>query len=51
MAETEPSGDVASPTEKASEEKKTKPAVTKKPTPELKPFVDNGNGTVTDPNT
>ncbi|SVE53133.1 uncharacterized protein METZ01_LOCUS505987, partial [marine metagenome] len=50
MAEIESAGETASPTEKPSEEKKSKPAVAKKPAPELKPFVDNGDGTVSDPN-
>ncbi len=52
MANTEPSEKVESLSDEKAEpsaEKKTAPA--KKPTPELKPFVDNGNGTVTDPNT
>jgi len=52
MADTEPSEKVESLSDEKTEpsaEKKTAPA--KKPTPELKPFVDNGNGTVTDPNT
>ena len=52
MADTEPSKKVESLSDEKAEpsaEKKTAPA--KKPTPELKPFVDNGNGTVTDPNT
>jgi hypothetical protein len=52
MADTEPSEKVESLSDEKAEpsaEKKTAPA--KKPTPELKPFVDNGNGTVTDPNT
>jgi len=52
MADTEPSKKVESLSDEKVEpsaEKKTAPA--KKPTPELKPFVDNGNGTVTDPNT
>ena len=52
MADTEPSEKVESLSDEKVEpsaEKKTAPA--KKPTPELKPFVDNGNGTVTDPNT
>ena len=52
MANTEPSEKVESLSDEKVEpsaEKKTAPA--KKPTPELKPFVDNGNGTVTDPNT
>ena len=50
MAETEPSGDVVSPSEKPIEEKKVKPAAGKKPAPELKPFVDNADGTISDPN-
>jgi hypothetical protein len=52
MADTEPSEKVESLSDEKTEpsaEKKTAPA--KKPTPELKSFVDNGNGTVTDPNT
>ena len=52
MADTELSKKVESPSDEKAEpsaEKKTAPA--KKPTPELKSFVDNGNGTVTDPNT
>ena len=52
MADTEPSEKFESLSDEKVEpsaEKKTAPA--KKPTPELKPFVDNGNGTVTDPNT
>jgi len=51
MVETEPSGEIAPPPEKPSEEKKAKPAVAKKSAPELKPFIDNKDGTVTDPNT
>ena len=50
MAETEPSGNIASPSEKPTAENKAKPPVTKKPVPELKPLSDNGDGTVTDPN-
>ena len=50
MAETEPSGEVAPLSEKSVAENQAK-ATAKKPTPALKPFVDNGNGTVTDPNT
>ena len=50
MAETETSGDVASPSEKPAPESKAKTAP-KKSSPELKPFADNGDGTVTDPNT
>ncbi len=52
MAETEPAEDVESPADKKGEPssaKKTAPA--KKPAPELKPLIDNGNGTITDPNT
>ena len=50
MAEIDPSGDIAPPSEKPDAENKTK-AAAKKSTPELKAFVDNGDGTVTDPNT
>ena len=50
MAETETSGDVAPPSEKPAPESKAKTAP-KKSSPELKPFADNGDGTVTDPNT
>ncbi len=52
MADTEPSEKVGSTPDKKAEptaEKKTAPA--KKPPPELKPLVDNDNGTITDPNT
>ena len=52
MAETEPAEDVESPADKKGEPssaKKTAPA--KKSAPELKPLIDNGNGTITDPNT
>ena len=50
MAETESSGNIASSPEKPVSEKKVKPAVGKKPAPELKPLVDKGDGTVSDPN-
>ena len=58
MAETEPSKNVESSSDKKNEPiaikedapvKKTAPA--KKTSPELKPLVNNGDGTVTDPNT
>ena len=58
MTEAEPSEKVDPPSDKTAEPsavkettpaKKTAPG--KKPAPELKPFVDNGDGTVTDPNT
>ena len=58
MTEAEPSEKVDPPSGKTAEPsavKETipakKPAPGKKPAPELKPFVDNGDGTVTDPNT
>lgn len=51
MAETEPSGEIASPPDKPADENKAKSTTTKKSAPELKPLIDNGNGTVTDPNT
>ena len=57
MAETESSKETGSLSEKPVAEKKAelaaekKPAPAKKPALELKPFVDNGDGTVTDPNT
>ena len=58
MTEAEPSEKVDPPSDKTAEPsavKETapakKPAPGKKPAPELKPFVDNGDGTVTDPNT
>jgi len=58
MTEAEPSKKVDPPSDKAAEPsavKETTPAKKpppgKKPAPELKPFVDNGDGTVTDPNT
>ena len=58
MTEAEPSEKVDPPSDKTSEPsavKETAPAkITapgKKPVPELKPFADNGDGTVTDPNT
>ena len=50
MAETEPSGEIAPKSEKLAAEQKAKPAAAKKPAPELKPFVDNGDGTISDPN-
>ena len=50
MAEIEPVGDAVPPSEKPATENKAKPAVAKKPAPELKPFVDNGDGTISDPN-
>ena len=58
MAETEPSKNVESSSDKKNEPiaikedapvKKTAPA--KKTAPELKPLINNGDGTVTDPNT
>jgi len=58
MTEAEPSEKVDPPSDKTAEPsavketapaKKTAPG--KKPVPELKPFADNGDGTVTDPNT
>ena len=58
MTEAESSGKVDPPSDKTAEPsavketapaKKTAPG--KKPVPELKPFADNGDGTVTDPNT
>ena len=58
MTEAEPSEKVDPPSDKTAEPsavKETtpakKPAPGKKTPPELKPFVDNGDGTVTDPNT
>ena len=58
MTEAEPSKKVDPLSDKTAEPsaaKQTapakKPAPGKKPAPELKPFVDNGDGTVTDPNT
>ena len=51
MAETEPSGEIAPPSEKPALGKQAKPATAKKSVPELKPLTDNGDGTVTDPNT
>jgi len=50
MAETEPTGDVVSSSEKPVAKKKVESATAKKSTPELKSLVDNGDGTVTDPN-
>ena len=50
MAEIEPKADnpITESKPAAVTEKKTTPA--KKPVPELKPLVDNGDGTITDPN-
>jgi len=58
MADIEPSEKVESALDKKAEPSAAKedapakkPAPAKKSAPELKPFVDNGDGTVTDPNT
>ncbi len=50
MAEIEPKAENLMTESKPAvvTEKKTAPA--KKPVPELKPLVDNGDGTITDPN-
>jgi len=58
MADIEPSEKVESPLDKKTEPSVVKednlakkPAPAKETAPELKPFVNNGDGTVTDPNT
>ena len=51
MAEVEPKKATVSPAEKAAAAKAAKAGAAKKPAPESKPLTDNGDGTITDPNT